>query len=95
MATLVVGWDGDVDELGGGVRVAEGDDGDVDVAYVWIRGLYLADRVMERGHTGFFDGLCVGARVSDDDEASVKSLVHGSKRLRMKQAYGSLKDRVM
>lgn len=31
MATLVVGGDGNVDELGGGVGVAEGDDGDVDV----------------------------------------------------------------
>lgn len=50
MATLVVGGDGNVDELGGGVGVAEGDDGDVDVA-------------------GLLDGLGVGARIGDDDEA--------------------------
>lgn len=31
MATLVVGGDGDVDVLGGGVGVAEGNDGDVNV----------------------------------------------------------------
>lgn len=32
MATLVVGGDGNIDELGGGVGVAERNDGDVDVA---------------------------------------------------------------
>lgn len=32
MTTLVVGGDCDVDEVGGGVSVAEGDDWDVDVA---------------------------------------------------------------
>ena len=32
MGGLVVAGDGDVDELGGGVNVAEGDDGDVGVA---------------------------------------------------------------
>ena len=32
MGTLVVAGDGDVDELGGRVNVAEGDDGDVGVA---------------------------------------------------------------
>jgi hypothetical protein len=50
MTTFVVSWDGDVDEFGGGVRVAEGEDRDVDVG-------------------GFFDGLCVGARVGDDDQS--------------------------
>ena len=35
MATLVVCWNGYIDELGGGVGVAEGDDRDVDV-----RGLF-------------------------------------------------------
>ena len=32
MGRLVVAGDGDVDELGGGVNVAEGNDGDVGVA---------------------------------------------------------------
>jgi hypothetical protein len=31
VTTLVVGWDGHIDVLGGRVGVAEGDDGDVDV----------------------------------------------------------------
>lgn len=31
MTTLVVGGDGNIDELGGGVSVAEGDDGNVDI----------------------------------------------------------------
>lgn len=50
MAALVVGGDGNVDELGGRVGIAEGDDGDVDVA-------------------GLLDGLGIGARVGDDDQA--------------------------
>lgn len=52
MATLVVGGDGNVDEVGGGVSVAKGNDGDVDVA-------------------GLLDGLGVGARVGDDDQAGL------------------------
>jgi hypothetical protein len=52
VATLVVGGDGNVDELGGGVGVAEGDDGDVDVG-------------------SLLDGLGVGARVGDDDQAGL------------------------
>jgi hypothetical protein len=50
MATLVVCWNGDVDELGWGIGVAESNDGDVDVG-------------------GLLDGLGVGARVGDDNEA--------------------------
>ena len=52
MTALVVGGDGNIDVLGGGVRVAEGDDGDVDVG-------------------SLLDGLGVGARVGDDDEAGL------------------------
>ena len=52
MTALVVGGDGNVDVLGGGVRVAEGDDGDVDVG-------------------SLLDGLGVGARVGDDDQAGL------------------------
>lgn len=66
MAALVVGGDGNVDELGGGVGVAEGldmlgfspcatisvtyDDGKVDVG-------------------SLLDSLGIGARVGDDDQA--------------------------
>ena len=52
VTTLVVGGDGNINVLGGGVGVAEGDDGDVDVA-------------------GLLDGLGVGARVGDDDQAGL------------------------
>lgn len=44
VATLVVGGDGDVDVLGGGVGVTEGDDGDVDVASL-LDGLRVGARV--------------------------------------------------
>lgn len=50
VTTLVVGGDGDVDEFGGRVGVAEGDDWDVNVA-------------------GLADGLAIGARVGDDNQA--------------------------
>lgn len=52
MTALVVGGDGNVDVLGGGVGVAEGDDGDVDVG-------------------SLLDGLGVGARVGDNDQAGL------------------------
>ena len=52
VATLVVGGDGDINVLGGRVGIAEGDNGDVDVA-------------------GLLDGLVVGARVGDDDQAGL------------------------
>ena len=50
MPSLVVGWDGNIDELGGGVSVAKSNNWNVDVG-------------------SLLDGLSVGARVSDDDEA--------------------------
>jgi len=50
VAALVVGGDGNVDELGRRVGIAQGDDGDVDVA-------------------GLLDGLGIGARVRDDNQA--------------------------
>lgn len=50
MTTLIVGRDSDVDEVSGGVSVAESDDRDVNVA-------------------GLLDGLGIGARIGDDDEA--------------------------
>lgn len=54
MATLVVGGDGNVDELGGGVGVAEGDDGDVDVRGL-LDGLGIGARVGDDDQTGLLE----------------------------------------
>lgn len=54
MATLVVGGDGNVDELGGGVGVAEGDDGDVDVGSL-LDGLGVGARVGDDDQTGLLE----------------------------------------
>lgn len=54
MATLVVGGDGNVDELGGGVGVAEGDDGDVDVGSL-LDGLGVGARVGDDNQTGLLE----------------------------------------
>ena len=55
MATLVVGGDGNVDELGGGVGVAEGDDGDVDVGGL-LDGLGVGAGVGDDDETGLLEG---------------------------------------
>lgn len=52
VTTLVVGRDGNVDELSGRIGVAEGNDGDVDVG-------------------SLLDGLGIGARVGDNDQAGL------------------------
>lgn len=54
MTTLVVGGDGNVDELGGGVAVAEGDDGDVDVGSL-LDGLGVGARVGDDDQTGLLE----------------------------------------
>lgn len=54
MATLVVGGDGNVDELGGGVGVAEGDDGDVDVGSL-LDGLGVGTGVGDDNQTGLLE----------------------------------------
>lgn len=54
MATLVVGGDGDVDVLGGGVSVGEGDDGDVDVGSL-LDGLGVGARVGDDDQTGLLE----------------------------------------
>ena len=51
MGALVVAGDGDVDELGGGVNVAEGDDGDVGVASLGD-GLVVRPGVADHQQTG-------------------------------------------
>lgn len=55
MATLVVGGDGDVDVLGGGVSVGEGDDGDVDVGSL-LDGLGVGAGVGDDDQTGLLEG---------------------------------------
>ena len=51
MGALVVAGDGDVDELGGRVNVAEGDDGDVGVAAL-SDGLMVGPGVADHQQTG-------------------------------------------
>merc|ERR1719362_950854 len=51
VGALVVAWDGDVDELGGRVNVAEGDDGDVGVASL-RNGLLVGPGVADHQKTG-------------------------------------------
>lgn len=55
VATLVVGGDGNVDVLGGGVSVAEGDDGDVDVGRL-LDGLGVGAGVGDDDQTGLLEG---------------------------------------
>lgn len=54
VATLVVGGDGNVDELGGGVSVAERDDGDVDVGSL-LDGLGVGAGVGDNDQTGLLE----------------------------------------
>ena len=55
MGALVVAGDGDVDELGGGVNVAEGDDGDVGVAAL-SDGLVVRPGVADDQQAGLTEG---------------------------------------
>lgn len=55
VATLVVGGDGNIDELGGGVRVAEGNDGNVDVGSL-LDGLGVGAGVGDNNQTGLLEG---------------------------------------
>ena len=57
MAALVVCGDGDVDEFGGGIGVAESDDGDVDVAG-FFDGLGVGAWIRYDDESGFFEGAC-------------------------------------
>ena len=54
VAALVVGGDGNVDELGGRVGVAQGDDGDVDVAGL-LDGLGVGAGVGDDDQTGLLE----------------------------------------
>lgn len=71
MATLVVGRDGNVDVLGGGVGVAEGNDGDVDVAGL-LDSLGVGARVGDDDQAGLLEragdvvGEATGGEASSD-----------------------------
>ena len=55
MSALVVCGDGNVDKFGGGVCIAEGDDGDVDVG-CFLDGLGVCAGVGDDDQAGFFEG---------------------------------------
>ena len=55
MGALVVAGDGDIDELGGRVDIAEGDDGDVSVASLGD-GLMVSPGVRDNQQTGLAEG---------------------------------------
>lgn len=55
MATLVVGRDGNIDELGRRVRVTQSNDGDVDVGSL-LDGLGVGARVGDNDQTGLLEG---------------------------------------
>jgi hypothetical protein len=55
MTTLVVGWDSDVDELGRGIGVAEGNDGDVDIGSL-LDSLGVGAGIRDNDEAGFLEG---------------------------------------
>jgi hypothetical protein len=55
MTTLVVGWDGNVDELGRGVGVAEGNDGNVDIGSL-LDSLGVGAGISDDDEAGFLEG---------------------------------------
>ena len=59
VGALVVAGDGDVDELGGGVNVAEGDDGDVGVTALGD-GLVVADDQQTQGKRSYRESHLFG-----------------------------------
>jgi hypothetical protein len=71
VTTLVVGGDGNVDVLGGGVGVAEGNDGDVDVAGL-LDSLGVGARVGDDNQAGLLEragdvvGEATGGEASSD-----------------------------
>lgn len=71
MTALVVGRDGHVDEFGGGVGVAEGNDGDVDVGG-FLDCLGVSAGIGDDDETGFFErasdvvGEIPGSETSSD-----------------------------
>ncbi len=79
MATFVVCWNSDVDKLGGGVRIAESNDGDVDVARFLDRlgvgpGVGHNDQTRLFERTSYVIGEVTGCETTSyRDSASVSS----------------------
>ena len=67
MTTLVVGGDGNIDELGGRVGIAEGNDGDVDVAGL-LDSLGIGAGVRDDDQTGLLErpGNVIGERTGGE-----------------------------
>ena len=55
MATFVVGWDSNIDELGRGVGIAEGNDGNVDVGSL-LDSLGVGAGISDDDEAGFLEG---------------------------------------
>ena len=86
MASLVVGGDGNIDVLGGGVRVAKGDDGDVDVGSL-LDGLGVGTGVGDDDQAGLLEG-------AGDVVGEVTGRETASNRLRA-SVCGELEDRTV
>ena len=79
MATLVVGWDSDIDEFGWGVGVAESDDWDVDIGG-FLDGLSIGAGIGHNDEAGLLEGsgdvvgeVTGGEATSDGSGTSVSS----------------------
>lgn len=79
MATLVVGWDSNIDEFGRGVGVAEGNDGDVDVAGL-LDGLGIGARIGDNDQAGLLEraGDVVGEATGGETTSNRNSTSVGS-----------------
>ena len=75
MGALVVAGDGDVDELGGGVNVAEGDDGDVCVAALGD-GLVVADDQQTQGKRSYRESHLFGGNRKYEKNKKFKFLIN-------------------
>ena len=79
MTTLVVCWDSNIDELGWGVGIAEGDDWNVDVRSL-LDSLGISARIGDNDQAGFLEGagdvvgeVTGGETTSDGDSTGVSS----------------------
>jgi len=57
MTTLVVGWNGNIDELSWGIGIAESNDGDVDIRCL-LDSLGIGARIGDNDETGFLERAC-------------------------------------
>ena len=75
MATLVVGWDGNINELGRGIGIAEGNDGDVDIGSL-LDSLGVGAGISDDDEAGFLEragdvvGEVTGGETTCDGDGS-------------------------